>query len=108
MINVKIDRANDGTIQSFTMSGHAYQAAHGQDIVCAGASAVSIGTINAIYALTNTEPIIQQQDGYLYCEVPSNINKVVADKIQLLLEGMLVSLKSIEQEYGDYIKITKQ
>ena len=28
------------------------------------------------------------------------------EKVQLLLEGMVVSLQTIERDYGEYIKIT--
>ena len=51
MIKVTINRTESGLIQSFTMSGHADFAEHGQDIVCAGVSAVSFGAVNAIMAL---------------------------------------------------------
>jgi len=52
MINITINRNETGLIQSFSMSGHALFANHGSDIVCAGASAVSYGDINAIQELT--------------------------------------------------------
>ena len=39
-----------------------------QDIVCAGASAVSFGAINAIHELTGVTPEIEQgEDGFLNC-----------------------------------------
>ena len=44
MINITINRNESGLIQSFTMSGHAYLLTMDQDIVCAGASAVSFGS----------------------------------------------------------------
>ena len=42
------------------MSGHAFFAKRGKDIVCAGVSAVSFGAINAVHALTGVEPVIEQ------------------------------------------------
>ena len=39
------------------MNGHADFAAHGQDLVCAGASAVVFGSINAVIALWNVTTI---------------------------------------------------
>ena len=66
MIKITINRNESGLIQSFTMSGHADFAEHGQDIVCAGASAVSFGAVNAIHALTGITPEIEQgEDGFL-------------------------------------------
>lgn len=41
MIKVSVVRNQQKQIVSFEMSGHADAGPHGQDIVCAGASAVS-------------------------------------------------------------------
>ena len=65
---ITINRNETGLIQSFTMSGHALFANHGSDIVCAGASAVSFGAINAIHELTGITPEIEQgEEGFLNC-----------------------------------------
>lgn len=107
MINITIYRNESGLIQSFTMSGHALFANHGQDIVCAGASAVSFGSINAVHELTGIIPDIEQgEDGFLSCAIPENISEAIQEKIQLLLEGMVISLQTIEEQYGEHIKIT--
>lgn len=107
MIKVTIYRTNTGWIQSFTMSGHAGFANHGEDIVCAGASAVSFGAINAIMKLTDVDPVIDMgEGGYLRCTVPDDLEPNVQEKVQLLLEGMVVSLQTIEADYGKHIKIT--
>jgi uncharacterized protein len=107
MINITINRSETGLIQSFSMSGHALFANHGSDIVCAGASAVSFGAINAIHELTGTTPEIEQdEEGFLNCRLPDHISKSVQDNIQLLLEGMVISLQTIEEQYGEHIKIT--
>ncbi len=107
MIQVTVTRKNSGMIQSFSISGHAFFAEKGNDIVCAGVSAVSIGAINAVHALTGITPEIEQkEDGFLHCVVPEQLLEDTQEKIQLLLEGMVVSLQTIEEQYGQYIKIT--
>ncbi|MEK4486596.1 ribosomal-processing cysteine protease Prp [Psychrobacillus sp. FSL H8-0484] len=108
MIKVTVMKDQSGLIHSFEMKGHADFAEHGKDLVCAGASAVSFGAVNAIIALTEITPIIEQKGngGYLYVEVPSITNPEKAANIQLILEAMIVSLQTIEQDYGKYIKIT--
>ena len=106
MINITIYRTESGTIQSFEISGHAFFANRGQDIVCAGASAVSVGSINAVHAITGITPEIEQGDGFLRCVIPENLPEDINEKVQLLLEGMAVSLRTIEEEYGEHIKIT--
>src|SRR6478609_2464009 len=106
MIKVTIDAPQE-RIVSFTLSGHADYAKKGSDIVCAGASAVSFGTVNAIMSLTDVEPEIEQgkDGGYLRCVIPENISKESQEKVQLLLHAMLVSLQTIEHDYGKYMKV---
>ncbi|MBS4173691.1 ribosomal-processing cysteine protease Prp [Bacillus sp. FJAT-49736] len=107
MIHVQIMQTSDGNISSFKMKGHADFAEKGQDIVCAGASAVSFGSINAIMELTGVKPDIQQSNGgYLECTIPDALPNDIAEKVQLLLHGMVISLQTIERDYGKYIKIT--
>lgn len=107
MIHVQIKQKSDGKISSFTMKGHADFAKKGQDIVCAGASAVSFGTVNAIMELTKIEPSIHQsKGGFLECQFPEHLPPDVDAKVQLLLQGMVVSLQTIERDYGKYITIT--
>ncbi len=107
MINITIYRNETGLIHLFTMSGHALFANHGSDIVCAGASAVSFGAINAIHELTGITPDVEQgEEGFLSCRLPENISESLQANIQLLLEGMVISLQTIEEQYGEHIKIT--
>ncbi|GAA0448440.1 MAG: ribosomal-processing cysteine protease Prp [Bacillota bacterium] len=106
MIRVTVFRTNE-RITAFELSGHADSGPYGYDLVCAGVSAVSIGTINAVMALCEVDLIIEQgQDGgYLHVTIPASISEEKMEQIQLLFEGMIISLTSIEQEYSDFIQI---
>ena len=107
MIRMTINRKKTGFIYSFILDGHAHFAHHGEDIVCAGVSAVSFGTVNSIIKLTGVNPDIDmRENGFLQCTIPENLSDDVQDKVQLLLEGMVISLQTIEQDYGKHIKIT--
>lgn len=107
MINIHVNRAANGEITSFSMSGHAEAGPYGYDIVCAGASAVSFGAVNAIYALCDVELEVDmtEEGGYLRCVVPANLTGRTKEDVQLLLEGMLVSLQAIAEEYGEHMTI---
>jgi len=107
MIGITISRTESGKIQSFEISGHALFADRGKDIVCAGVSAVSVGAINAVHELTGVTPDLEHRaDGLLRCVLPEDLLPDTQEKVQLLLEGMIVSLRSIEETYGEHIKIT--
>lgn len=104
---IEICQDGQGNITSFTMSGHAEFAEKGQDIVCAGASAVAFGAINAVIGLTGITPEIEQaESGFLSCTVPSDLPSEAIDQVQLLLKGMVISLQTIERDYKEYINIT--
>jgi len=108
MIKVTIHQNHLDEVSSFTVKGHANFANRGEDIVCAGVSAVTFGAVNAIEELTGIVPSIQQggEGGFLHCDLPKELEKETHEKIQLLLKGMIVSLQTIERDYGKYIKIT--
>lgn len=106
MINVTIFHDKQ-QITAFELSGHAESGPYGYDLVCAGVSAVSFGAVNAMIQLCGIEPEIEQgeEGGYLYVALPASINAEAMKKFQLLLEGMLISLQTIEREYQQFITI---
>ena len=106
MIVVKVFRENN-KITAFELSGHAESGPYGYDLVCAGVSAVSFGVVNAIDALCKIDLEIEQanEGGYLHVSIPNDMNQELSDKVQLLLEGMIISLQTIEREYSQFIKI---
>ena len=109
MIRVKAERDDQGRIRTVTVKGHAGAGPYGFDLVCAGVSAVSVGTVNAIEALCGFDPLIDiaADGGYLRCGLTDQVSDPGArEKAELLLEGMLVALKTIENTYGEHIKVT--
>lgn len=109
MIRVTITRL-DNKITAFELSGHANSGPYGYDLVCAGVSAVSIGSVNAVMKLCELDLGIEQgtDGGYLYVTIPNELDSITMDKVQLLLEGMLISLKTIELEYSQFIQINEE
>ena len=103
MINVDVKLNDDGQVTDVIMKGHADFAEHGQDIVCAGASAVLFGSVNAIIGLTSERPDIDYSDdgGYFHFRSVDTSN----EKAQLILQSMLISLQTIEEEYKEFIKL---
>ncbi|RDW21671.1 ribosomal-processing cysteine protease Prp [Oceanobacillus chungangensis] len=106
MIRVTVSRS-ENQITAFKLTGHADSGPYGYDLVCAGVSAVSIGTVNAVLELCQVDLQIEQsaEGGYLHVIIPPSLDSEIMDKVQLLFEGMLVSLKSIELEYSKFIKV---
>lgn len=105
MIKAKIERNVDGSICSFAISGHALYADSGQDIVCAGVSSVTVGTVNAIEALTGVILDCRMEEGLLQASVPELACGQEPERVQLLLESMVVMLRTIEQSYGAHVTV---
>lgn len=103
MIKVNIHKDQAGRVESFEMSGHADFDEYGKDIVCAGASAVVFGNVNAVLSMTGSDPDIELDDdgGYLHFSVGDPEDQ----KLQTILEAMIISLKTIEEEYSEHIRI---
>ncbi|MDV6377213.1 ribosomal-processing cysteine protease Prp [Sporosarcina sp. GW1-11] len=105
MIHVRIIKEPSGRISVFEMDGHADFAEHGKDLVCAGASAVTFGAVNAIAELTGIIPEIEQgaNGGYLRVAFPVTARDA---EVQLLVQAMIISLQTIELEYAKHIQLS--
>lgn len=102
MIKVLISNRNN-EIVDIEISGHAESNVHGRDLVCAGVSSVAIGTLNAIEELTYQSCEMKMEDGFVSIKVIQN-----SKTLQIILQTLLIQLKTIEFNYSKYIKIKKQ
>lgn len=109
MITVTFVRnETDKRIVSFAVVGHAKYAKLGKDIVCAGVSAVSVGTVNAIETLAGFELPTKMENGWLSSDIPILSDAESDSRMQLLLESMLVMLETIATSYGKHVVIQEQ
>ncbi len=99
MINVTVTKQVE-VIKGITIEGHSNYASKGKDIVCAGVSAIGVGTVNAIYEITKKQPSTIVEDGYMEIKFPADQTS------QLIAKVMLVQLQSIEESYQKNLKIT--
>ncbi|KIL41025.1 ribosomal protein [Gordoniibacillus kamchatkensis] len=106
MIRVTIGRRpSDGTISFFRIEGHAFYDEPGKDLVCAAVSAISVGTVNAVEQVAGAMLPCEMEDGLIDASVPLELDGRQAERVQLLLEAMVVMLNTIETSYGEYIQI---
>lgn len=109
MIKGSFIRNESGYVQSFKLTGHAESGPYGSDLVCAAVSALAISAVNGIDSLAGFEPIVEMDEtegGYLFVEIPFDLNQEQKNIAQILLENLLLGLQAIEQEQSEFIKIT--
>ena len=87
----------------FKISGHANYSRFGKDVVCAGASALVINTVNVIEKYSSDSCVLEEHDSGL---VKFKIVGDVSSDSYLLLKALRLGLCSIYEEYGDkFIRI---
>ncbi|MBQ0139828.1 MAG: ribosomal-processing cysteine protease Prp [Kurthia sp.] len=108
MITVEIHSNENRESYGFEISGHAYSGEPGHDLVCAGASAIAIGSVNAIGELVKITPGIEQgqEGGFLSVVIdPNDLTPEQNVKLQLILQMMVTQFYTMVASYGDYIEI---
>ena len=96
-----------GTHQGFELDGHAGMAEAGEDIVCAGISALAITIVNSIESLVLTEGDYEElqssKSGYIRLML-----KKTNPETQLLIDTMLLGLREMERKYPKYIRLNSK
>jgi len=105
MINVQINKEAN-KIVSFSVKGHADADVLGKDVVCASISILSQTAVLALYEVAGIDIIYEMDDGWLYCELPPNLDTKRQEKANVILDSMLVGMKATEEMYSDYIEIS--
>ena len=92
----------DGNYVSLNVSGHAEYGEYGKDLVCASVSSIMFGFMNALDALDERIEIEQLENEILIIN-HTNL-EVVIDYFELVI----MQLKTIEESYGDFIKVERK
>lgn len=111
MIEAHFRRNDQKEIFSFEISGHAGSGPYGYDIVCAAVSALSIGAVNSLAEIGGFTPLIEadeEEGGYLYATLPENLSEKQLSTAHILLESLLLSCKSVSEEYPQYVIIREE
>ena len=103
MIKIQINKTNN-RYTSLIVSGHSNYGEHGKDIVCAGVSAIVTGGINALGIEDKNAISFKVDDGYFNLDVLNITN----DNIQLIMDVIVIQLKTIEESYKKHIKIYEE
>lgn len=100
-INIEIYRNKDKEVYGFRADNH------GEPIVCSAVSALTINTVNSIQTFTEEEINLDvgKDGGYMFFEITNVKNGGSNEKTQLLMNSLVLGLKSIEENYGEHIVI---
>lgn len=102
MIQVTITKNKQEYI-GFDCTGHAGYAKAGEDIVCAGVSALVINTVNALARYTGAKfsTDADEKDG----RISISFCPPIGHDAGLLMDAMVLGLEGIAGQYGQYMKL---
>ncbi|MGN0352151.1 MAG: ribosomal-processing cysteine protease Prp [Roseburia sp.] len=99
MTKITIFQNQNDEYLGFSCLGHAGFAEAGEDIVCAGISALVINTINAIEEYTPEEPKVNQEEETGLISL--SFLKPAGHDAELLIKSMVLGLQGIQNNYGN-------
>ncbi len=89
----------------FVVDGHSGYEEIGKDIVCANVSTATQSVILGMSELLGIRLNIIIDDGHLECEIPEISDQLVLEKVNILLETMVLTLRQAEAAYSEYVKM---
>lgn len=102
MVKVKVV-SKEELIQKIEIKGHANSGVIGQDLVCAGVSSITFGTLNALNEMTkeSVELIVDKS-------IIIKVKNILDERCQIILQTMMIQLATIEEQYSNYIQIKQE
>lgn len=108
MIKIIILLDKEKNINGLKISGHAGYDEMGQDIVCAGVSALTYTLINALESLAGVHAKCEITEGYVSYILPKKIDSVVYEKSQLILKTIVLGYYNMMDSYKTYIEVLEE
>lgn len=104
MISVKIQGKNN-IANEIIVSGHAGFADHGEDIVCAAVSVLTISILNGLTEIVGRKDLGEViEEGYVHFFIPQVDDEPMKMKTDTLISTYLLGIRGIKEAYGDYIQ----
>ncbi|WP_373898932.1 ribosomal-processing cysteine protease Prp [Haloimpatiens sp. FM7315] len=106
MINVK-SKACNGNIVSISLKGHSGYSEAGSDVVCSAVTAISCSIGDGILNVLKVKANCIADEGRILISLENNSLDDI-EECQVLMKTLLLGLRNIESNYGDYIKVFEE
>lgn len=107
MIEVQVRRMQDGAIAELRVKGHAGYADHGQDIVCAGVTALVVTALIGLKRVAGHPHDGKATAGSMYCRLKPGGSADSAARAQVILETTVLGLSDLAKDYKDFVHVTE-
>ncbi len=97
-----------GKIVGFKANGHAGFDEEGSDIVCSAVSALTQTIALGLQERLQLPVGLSINEGSMHCILGRECTKAQCEQAALLLDTLLLGLKSMEAAYGEYLSIMER
>lgn len=106
MTHIRLYRGSGGRLKGFSVIGHTGSAPSGEDIVCAGISALAITAANALEAIGGIKVRLHSGDGFFSVRLPGGLPQRQAYIAQVILRTAQQGFFDIHAAYPQYVRIS--
>ena len=99
MIKVKIGHASNNQVNFLEVKGHANSAPHGEDIVCAGVSAILGGGFNNLINYKDYELKLDEGHAYFKSNAPLDAHD------EAVIETIICGLNTIRETNPEFVEV---
>jgi hypothetical protein len=105
LITAEFNYGSERVLKSFVFSGHDDSAAGGKNIICAAASVLALNFSQSVIKLLKIKLSGVIKEGLINLSLPDGICGESAGGLHLLTESVKLGFMSINEKYGEVIKI---
>ena len=91
----------DKLVTGFEISGHSGFSKQGSDIICSAVSSAAYMAVNTLTDVQKLDCDVTVNDGFMDLK----LSKAEAEAAQVVLNGLLLHLDALSQEYSDFIDL---
>lgn len=106
MTSIRFSRDQRGRLSGFTVIGHTGYAPAGEDIVCAGVSALTQTAVNALESVAGIEAKVIIRSGFLSARLPKGLRVKQQYEAQIILRSVRQGLEDIANAYPGLVKVS--
>lgn len=112
MIRATFYENKNGKLQGFLVRGHAGYAPTGEDIVCAGVSALVQTAAAGLKCFLSQEPLVKDRtkdlcDVFVKLMLPEDLTEEEKNTAQVILKTMELGMRGIAASYGRYLEVRR-
>lgn len=105
MTGIRFYRGRSGKLRGFSAVGHTGSAPQGEDLVCAGVSALTQTAANALEAVAGVVPITHVGEGFLSVRLPRGLSAGQLYRAQIILRTVRRGLMDMEAAYPQHVRV---